>query len=139
MDTIQFHTCPLPLLWHEFDNSLWYFLQSNVSFCLHMYFLWRHPLPPNKWGNYQDIVTLIDSHIVLTYDCWHMTVDILPYLTYWWLLHLSLQYFSESCFGNDNKFLSPNPWVVFFFISSTFYSKFCSPNPFLFGATPHHK
>ena len=23
----------------------------------------------NKSGNYQDIVTLIDSHIVLTYDC----------------------------------------------------------------------
>jgi hypothetical protein len=77
-DTIQFHTCPLPLLWHEFDNSLWYFLQSKVSFCLHMYFLWRHPLPPNKWGNYQDIVTLIDSRIVLTYDCWHLAIfDIL--------------------------------------------------------------
>ena len=33
----------------------------------------------------------------------------------------SLQYFSESCFGNDNKFLLPNPRVVLFFIYPTFY------------------
>jgi hypothetical protein len=44
-----------------------------------------------------------------------------------WLLTLlfSLQYLSESCFGNDNTFLSPNPWVVLFFIYPTFYSLRC--------------
>jgi hypothetical protein len=65
------HTCPLPLLWHEFDNCLCNFLQSKVSCCLHMYFLWRHHLPPDKSENDQDIVTLTDLHIVLTYGCWH--------------------------------------------------------------------
>jgi hypothetical protein len=34
------HTCPLPLLWHVFDNCLCNFLQSKLSSCLHMYFLW---------------------------------------------------------------------------------------------------
>jgi hypothetical protein len=40
-----------------------------------------------------------------------------------WLLTLlfSLQYLSESCFGND-KFLLPNPWVVLFFNFPTFSS-----------------
>jgi hypothetical protein len=38
-----------------------------------------------------EIVTLIDSH---------MTVDIAVF---------GLQYFSESCFRNDNKFCLPNP------------------------------
>jgi hypothetical protein len=61
------HICPLPLLWHEFDNGLWNFPQSKVSCCLHMYFLWRHHLSHNKSENDQDS----DSHILLTYDCWH--------------------------------------------------------------------
>jgi hypothetical protein len=30
------------------------FLQSKVSCCLHMYFLWRHHLPPDKSENDQD-------------------------------------------------------------------------------------
>jgi hypothetical protein len=55
-------------MWHEFDNGLWNFLHSKVPCCLHMYFLWRHHLSPNKS---KKIATLIDSHIVLTYDCWH--------------------------------------------------------------------
>ena len=113
---------PSPLLWHEFDNCLRNFLQSKVSCCLHMYFLWRHHLPPDKSENDQDR----DS------DWFTYCIDI-------WLLTLlfSLQYLSESCFGNDNKFLLPNSWVVLFFIYPTFtHSKFCLPNTFLFGATP---
>jgi hypothetical protein len=43
----------------------------------------------------------------------------LIHILYWpiWLLTLlfSLQYLRESCFGNDDKFLLPNPWVVLFF------------------------
>jgi hypothetical protein len=90
-------------------------------------------LPTN--GEIIKIVTLIDSHIVLTYDCWHVAIfDILPY---WWLLLLSFQYFGESCFGNDNTFLSPNPWVVFFFIYSTFYSlKILFTQPFSLRCHP---
>jgi hypothetical protein len=54
------------------------------------------------------IVTLrIDLQIVLTYDCWHCFLV----LNIW-----------VSCFGNDNNFLLPNPWVVLFFIYPTFYS-----------------
>jgi hypothetical protein len=55
-----------------------------------------------------------------------------------WLLTLlfSLQYLSESCFGNDNKFLLPNPWDVLFFIypTLTFYSLkilFTQPSPWI--------
>jgi hypothetical protein len=74
------------------------------------------------------IETLIDLHIVLTY--WLST-----------LIFSLIRYLSESCFGNDNKFLLPNPWVVLLFITQRFiHSKFCLPNPFLFGVTPHpHK
>jgi hypothetical protein len=56
-----------------------------------------------------------------------------------WLLPLlfSLQYLSESCFGNDNKSLSPNPWIVLFFHFPILTQNFeFIPNPFLFGATP---
>ena len=48
------YTCPLPLLWHEFDNHLRNFLHCEVSCCLHMYFLWRHHLHPDKSENDQD-------------------------------------------------------------------------------------
>jgi hypothetical protein len=34
------------------------FLQSKVSCCLHMYFLWRHHLPPGKSENCQDMIDL---------------------------------------------------------------------------------
>jgi hypothetical protein len=76
-------------------------LQSKVSCCLHMYFLWRHHLPSDKSENDQDIVTLIDW---FTYDIWLLT------------LLFSLPCLSESyfAFGNDNKCLLPNPWVVLF-------------------------
>jgi hypothetical protein len=116
------HTCPLPLLWHEFDNCLCNFLQCKVSCCLHMYFLWRHHLPPDKSENDQDS----DS-------------DWFTYCKYMWLLTLlfSLQYLSESCFGNDNKCLIPNPWVVLFFIYPTFYSlKILFTQPFSLRCYP---
>ena len=90
------HTCPLPLLWHEFDNCLCNFLQSKVSCCLHMYFLWRYHLPPDKSENDQDS----DFYIYMLY--WHMTVDIT----------FSIQYLSESCFGNDSKFLLQNTYHI---------------------------
>jgi hypothetical protein len=61
---VLYHFCDM----YEFDNGLWNFLQSKVSCCLHMYFLWRYHLSRNKSENDQDIVTLIDSHIVLTND-----------------------------------------------------------------------
>jgi hypothetical protein len=113
------HTCPLPLLWHEFDNGLWNFLQSKVSCCLHMYFLWKHYL---FCQNDQD-----------------SNSDLFTYCIDKWLLKLlfSLQYLSESCFGNDNKFLWPNPWVVLFFIYPTFYSlKILFTQPFSLRCHP---
>jgi hypothetical protein len=98
---------------HDFcDTSLitaceMFCIQSKVSCCLHMYFLCRHHLPSDKSENDQDS----DS-------------DWFTYCIYYiWLLTLlfNLRYFSESCFRNDNNFLLPNPWVVLFFIHSTFY------------------
>jgi hypothetical protein len=70
--------------------------------------------------------------------------DWLTYCIDIWLLTLllSLRYLSESCFGNDNRFLVQYPtleWFCFSFIQPFTHSKFCLPNPFLFGATPRHK
>jgi hypothetical protein len=48
------HICPLPFLWHEFDNGLWNFLQFKVSCSLHMYFRWKNYLSRNKSENDQD-------------------------------------------------------------------------------------
>jgi hypothetical protein len=63
--------------------------RSKVSCCLHMYFLQRHQLPPDKSENNQDS----DSDWFIYYiDIWLLT---LPF---------SLQYLSESWFGNYNIF-----------------------------------
>jgi hypothetical protein len=94
----------------------------HVSCCLHMYFLWRHHLPPDKSESDEDS----DS------DWFTYCIDI-------WLLTLlfCLQYLSESCFGNDNKFSLPNPWVVLFFIYPTFYSlKILFTQPFSLPGYP---
>jgi hypothetical protein len=64
---------------------------------------WRHRLPPDKSRNDSDWFTYC-------IDMWLLT------------LLFSLQYLSESCFGNNNKFLLPNPWVVLLFIYPTFRS-----------------
>jgi hypothetical protein len=79
------------------------FCSLEVSCCLHMYFLWKHHL---FCQNDQDS----DS-------------DWFTYCSDKWLLTLLFiqQYFIESCFEIDNKFLLPNPWVVLFFIYPTFY------------------
>jgi hypothetical protein len=117
---VLYHFCDMSLIT---DCEIFCSLKFHVV-CTCTFFGDNICLPTNR--KMVKIVTLIDSHIVLTYDCWHC--------------FLSLQYFSESCFGNDNKFLLPNPWVVLFFIYPPFpYSKFCLPNPFLFGTTPRHK
>jgi hypothetical protein len=69
-----------------------------------------------------------------------MTVDILPYLTY---CHID-----DCCFSVSNisashalemtiHFYHPTHELFSFSFTQPFtYSKFCSPNPFLFGATP---
>jgi hypothetical protein len=106
----------------EFDNCLCNFLQSKVSCCCTC--LWRHHLL-EKSENDQDR----DS---VWFTCF---IDI-------WLLTLlfSFQYLSESCFGNDNTFLLPNPWVVLFFINPTFYSlKILFTQPFTLRCHPRHK
>jgi hypothetical protein len=125
-DTIQlshmhvlYHFCDMRSIsvWDEFDK---------VSFCLHMYFLWRHNLAPDKLENDQDIVTLIDLHIVLTYDCCHC--------------FLAFYIFEWEYLRNDNNFLLPNTWVVLLSFTQPFtHSTFCLPNHFLFGTNPGHK
>jgi hypothetical protein len=76
-------------------SAVWCFMLSAHILSLQ---ICRHHLPsPNKSKNDQDIC-----------------IDI-------WLLTWLLQYLSKSCFGNDNKFLLPNHWVVLFFIYPTVY------------------
>ena len=54
-DTIQFVT---HVLYHFCDTNLIaacaIHLQCKISCCLHMYFLWRHHLPPDKSENDDD-------------------------------------------------------------------------------------
>ena len=92
-------------------TRLFKFLQFKVSCCLHMYFLWRHHLPPDKSENDQDS----DSDWWFTY-----CIDI-------WLLTLlfGFQYVSASCFGNDNTFLIvPIELFSFSFTQPFIHSKF---------------
>jgi hypothetical protein len=103
---IPYHFCD------EFDNCL-----CNFSCCLHMDFLWRYHLLPDKSENRQDSDSDWFTYCI---DTWLVTLIFSRIF--------SLQYLSESCFGNDNKFHLSN-------VLLTQKSKFCLPNPFLFGAT----
>jgi hypothetical protein len=109
------HTCPLPLLWHEFDNCSCNFLQCKVSCCLHMYFLWRHHLPPDNSKNDQ-----IDLYILLTYDCWHCFLVFNIWVSH--ALEMTINFYYPTlelfCFSFAQPFT---------------HSKFCLPNPFLFA------
>jgi hypothetical protein len=104
------------------------FLQSKASCCRHMYFLlWNHLLPFKSENDQDSDLTLSDWFI---------------YCSNIWLLTslFSLQYLSESWFGNDNNFSYPTLELLYFSFTQPFtHSKFCLPNPFLFGATPRHK
>jgi hypothetical protein len=72
------------------------------------------------------IVTLIDSHIVLTYDCWH-----------WFSVsNISVGHALEM---KINFCYSTLELFCLSFTQPFTYSKFCLPNIFLFGATPRHK
>ena len=98
-------------------------MQSKVSCCLHMYFLWRHHLPPDKSQNDQDsnsdwFAILL---IVWTHDCWHcfLVFNI-------WVNH-ALEMIVNFYYPTLKLF-------CFSFIQPFTHSKFCLPNPFLFGA-----
>jgi hypothetical protein len=56
------------------------------------------------------IVTLIDSHIVLTNDCWRHCFSVNNILTVSHVFEMTIHFY-----------LIPNPWVVLFFIYPTFY------------------
>jgi hypothetical protein len=119
------HICPLPLLWHEFDNGLWNFLQSKVACYLHMYFLWRHHLSRSqqigKWSRYWLwLIYILYWHI---YDCWHCFL----------VSNISVSHALEMTIN----FYYPTLELFSFSFTQPFtYSKFRLPNPFLFGATP---
>ena len=111
---------------------LWNFLQSKVSCCLHMYFLWRHHLPRDQSENDQDsdsdwlIDWLIDLRIVLTYDCWHCFLVFNIWVSHALEMTINFYYPTLESF-------------CFSFTQPCTHSKFGLPNPFLFGASPHHK
>ena len=52
---VLYHFCGMNLITAWATN----FLQFKVSCCLHMYFLWRHHLPPDKSENDQDNKSLL--------------------------------------------------------------------------------
>jgi hypothetical protein len=66
--TKGWHSVVTYVLYHFCDMSLITDCEMFCSLKLHIYFLWRYHLSRNKSENDQDIVTLIDSHIVLTND-----------------------------------------------------------------------
>jgi hypothetical protein len=102
---INTHSFVTHVLYHFCDTSLIMvceiFCSLKVSCCLHMYFLWRHHLSPNNRKMIK-IVTLIDSHIVLTNECWQ-------YIAFQSPIFLWVRLWK------DNKFLLPNPWAFFLF------------------------
>jgi hypothetical protein len=103
-------TCPLPLLWHEFDNYLCN-LQSKVSGSLHMYFLLT---------NRKQIKILIYI-LYWQYDCCFLVFSI-------WVSH-ALEITIHFCYTTLGLFCSS-------FTQCFTHSKLCLPNPFLHGATP---
>jgi hypothetical protein len=125
--TNEYHSVVTHVLYHFCDMSLITACEIFCSLKLHLvctctFFGDTICLDPNKSENDQDI----DS------DWFTYCIDI-------WLLTLlfSLQYLSESCFGNDIKLLLPNPWVVLFFIYPTFYSlKISFTQPFSLRCHP---
>ena len=119
------HTCPLPLLWHEFDNCLYNFLQSKVSCCLHVYFLWRQHSLTDKLENDQNTVTLIDLHIVLTSNCQFLVFNI---WAKWKCGNMTIHFYYPTL----ELFCSP-------LIQPFTHSEFCLPNLFSSVLTPRHK
>jgi hypothetical protein len=113
----------LTTLWHEFDNCLCNFLQSKVSRCLHMYFLWRHHLPPDKSENDQNSDSDWFIYCIRTYDCWHCFLVFNIWVSHALEITKNFHYPTLELFC----FSFPQPFT---------HSKFCLPNPFLFGATP---
>jgi hypothetical protein len=77
-------------------------LQSKVSCCLHMYMytFFGDTICLRTNQKMIKVVTLIDSHVVLTYDCWHcfLVFNI-------WMSHALEMTINFYCFGNDNKFV----------------------------------
>jgi hypothetical protein len=82
-----------------------------------MYFLRRHRLPPDK-SEY--------LHIELTYDCWHcfLVFNIWASHALEMTIHFNYPTLELFCFSFTQPFT---------------HSKFCLPNPFLFGATSPQK
>jgi hypothetical protein len=72
------------------------------------------------------IVTLIDLHIVLTYDCWHCFLVFNIWVSH--ALEMRINFYHPTlelfCFSFTQPFT---------------HSKFCLPNPFLFDATVNYK
>jgi hypothetical protein len=69
-----------------------------------------------------EIVTLIDSHIVLTYDCWNCFLVFNIWASHALEMTIIFHYPTLELF-------------CFSFTQPFTHSKFCLPNPFLFGAT----
>jgi hypothetical protein len=72
------------------------------------------------------IVTLIDLNIVLTYDCWHCFLVFNIWVRH--ALEMTINFYYPTLELFCCSFTQPFT-----------HSKFCLPNPFLFGATPRHK
>jgi hypothetical protein len=111
----------LPLLWHEFDNGLWTFLQSKVSCCLHMYFLWKHHL---FCQNDQDSDSDWFIYCIDKCHCWHC-FSVNNILTVSHVFEMTINFYYPTlelfCFSFTQPFT---------------YLKFCLPNLFSLRCHP---
>ena len=113
------HTCPLPLLWHEFDNCLCNFPQSKVSCCLHMYFLWSTIcLQTNR-----KMIKMVTPIIYILY--WHI-----------WLL--TLPFSSHALEMTINSYYT-HPLSCFVFHLPKLLLKILFTQPFSIRCHPRHK
>jgi hypothetical protein len=115
---IQLSHMSFTTLWLEFDIACAIFCSLKFHVVsMHMYFLWRHHLPPDKMIK---IVTLIDLYIILTYDCWHCFIVFNIWVSHALEMAIFFYHPTLELFG----FHLPNLLLT---------QNFCLPNSFLFG------
>jgi hypothetical protein len=106
----------------SFDNCLCNFLQAKVSCYAFKCTFFRDTICLLTDRKMIKIVTLIDVHIVLTYDCWHcfLVFNIWVSRALEMTIHFYYPTLELFCFSFTQPFT---------------HSRLCLPNPFLFGTT----
>jgi hypothetical protein len=130
--TKGYHSVVTPILT---TSVTWVMITACAIFCslkFHVFCTSVHfgdsIFPHDKSENDQDIDSgWFTYSISLTYDCWHCFLVFNIWVRHALEMTIILYYpiLELFCFSNTQPFTET-------------YSKFCLPNPFLFGATPRH-